>query len=578
MASRVRGAADEVKELGNPGVDGAKRTSYAEPVTDKRQLALAAAVALSALTLAGAVQPAGAEPAQIVGPTPTLGIDRTLGSTGKVETGITVGLSTSPAAATPGRVAVYVPSGYQLALGRLPAGSPLGAVFLGQTTSTGTRSAGFGQILVADPAAYASDPGAQACDPDPHLAVWKLHVQLADTAQTVDLPLFVDQPTATDPPSAGFRLQLCPSSADGVRLFVLDLELAGSVLAEPTSPATYVWRAHVTPLLPGAAALDPAHTFEVRALVPLPQTLTLQARYDAKRKAAILGGQLTELGRPKAGASIEFFATSEHVDFADFGPAKTNTQGKYSFEWPIKETTRFSAAVDEADPSDCTGPSTAPGGCVSSTVSTPPEPSAEVRLPRATDPKRSLSRADQALARQVNLKLSDLPAGWEADTSGDNGPSSCTDFRPDESKLTLTGTSVSPDFTTGSPGTPTSLQAASAVVKVWRTPADAQAAFNREARIGQIQCIRDAIRSANDPSITLVAFGRLGFPSLGRGTRAFRLELSDNREGGVGKVVLDLVVILGRRTTVLTWFTAVGQPSPLERPLSRVLAARAARG
>ena len=68
----------------------------------------------------------------------------------------------------------------------------------------------------------------------------------------------------------------------------------------------------------------------------------------------------------------------------------------------------------------------------------------------------------------------------------------------------MTGSSASPIFVTGDFVT-TSFQAAAAVVRVWRTSAQARAAFNREATRALLQCIAD------DPGdgITVLASGTI---------------------------------------------------------------------
>jgi hypothetical protein len=531
----------------------------------------------AAAPAAGAMPHAATAPALTLGSDPALFVEHLEGGGLASSTVLAIALSTSAAAPLPSRIALYVPAGYSIRSG-LPTGSVLGLAALFETGSSDSTGIAAGALRVADPAAVAADPAAQACDPGDHVAIWTLDLSTGSSASApkLEVPVFIDAPGAGDPAGAAYRIQMCPPVLTGQRLVVAEMLVDSSILVDPTAPSTYLWRAYVTPFAAGTSDPDPAHVFEIRAVVPLPQTFTFSTRYDTKTHRAILSGQVTELGRPKRGASVSFHAESSHVD-ADFGPARTDAAGKYTFAWPISEKTDFSAEIDAPDPGPCTGDSAVPGGCLSTTIATPPSQTTTLKIPLRSDAKTTLVKADRELARKINLTLGDFPAGWRSHRAAPDDSTVCPDFHPNETGLTLTGASYSPAFLTGSISEPGTAQVAYSLVKIWRTPAQAATVFRRESTIAQLQCVADEISDADSSAVSVVSIGTLHIPQLAHGTKAFRIVLQDNSPGGVGRVYLDVVDILGRRSFARMTLEGIGAPPALELSLVQILATRAAR-
>jgi hypothetical protein len=394
-----------------------------------------------------------------------------------------------------------------------------------------------------------------------------------DDSPAAPIFVFVDAAGAGDPAGTAYTIQYCPAAPAGTRLLVASVLVDATVLVEPRVADSYLWRAFVTPFGLGSAGPDPTQIYELRALVPVPQTLTLDTRYDAKTHRAVLSGQVTALGRPAARVPVRFAAHSAHVEFASFGPAKTDATGKYSLTWPIAEKTDFTATVEAGGPAACPPDPVAPaGGCASLTTSTPPDQTATVRLPRRGDPKRLPRSADQALAAQVNVKLPDLPADWQMQSVPADVVVRCPEVRTDESKLTLTGVSYSPFFFKGSFFSSASLQYVTSVVKIWKTAAEAKVAFARETPAAQLRCLID------DPEILVLKAAPFPSPHLGRASSAYRLVILDEDEGGNQYTsYLDLVVVLGRRSLVAMSFESEDASSAIEKKLGQVVARRAAR-
>lgn len=270
----------------------------------------------------------------------------------------------------PARVVADAPAGYTPDTTALP-GTPAGLAFV--TSSSATASAGssttiIGVLTTADPAQYQSDPAAQACAPGPYLAVWKIDGSVVGLFKT-SLTIFVVRPAGS---TTGVELRFCAptltnldgSPVAGPPIPLDSVSLLLSSLAPPTAPGNYVWHAYVAPQTPGTGAPNDAATYEVRAIVPEPHAISVKGTYDNKLHDAVLTGRVTEDGKPQARAQVLA------VTPASFEPirARTNAAGRFTVRARITQTTTFEVQVPDQTGA-CTGTSTAPAGCVSTTVS-----------------------------------------------------------------------------------------------------------------------------------------------------------------------------------------------------------------
>lgn len=391
--------------------------------------------------------------------------------------------------------------------------------------------------------------------------MWR--VELAVLGQSLSLPIFVDLGSAGSGSGAAV-LRFCPiwQAQGGPRPLItayLTIQIADA-FALPAVPGRYTWSALLEPALLGSLTPDPSRTFELRSLVPHPHTMTLTARHDQKTKSVVLSGKVTAVGSPEPGVEVSFFASLASSDeFTSFGPVTTNASGEFSVRRRIEQTTRFSAAAD-GQTRACSSPSTAPAGCLVETVSPPPGASVIVGVRGALDSKLEPRPREQALARRINLKLGDLPAGWQA-FPYPNPFFPCPGFKPNLSKLTVQGEAESPVFVTE--------QAAAAWSKtsIYASEPQARTAFEREARLAAARCVA---AEATREGATVRSVASASFPRLGGQTRAFRIVLSDPQESGY----LDLVSIRQGRAVIHLGFAATNELA-IERSLARKVAARA---
>jgi len=515
--------------------------------------AVAAILAVCATPTATGQSIAGTEHSQ-------LGVRSAAGPDGRSLTAISLESSESV-----GRASIFVPQGYTLDLAR-PVGAAIGELYVSVRDVAGGIGGDFvnGAMVVDDPMRYARDPRAQECAPGAHATVWR--ASLASRARTLELAIFVDPTGGADPAGAAYVLRLCPvwpSTTVGVAHLIADGFgiLVEQGLASPANPGRYAWSALVAPASPGSFVAEPSRAFEVRSVVPLPQSLTLRAKHDPKAKSVVLRGKLTALGQPRAGVPIDLSGYSPSSDgFTDFGSVRTNAAGEFSIRRKIARTTQFLASAD-AEAGPCKAPSTAPQGCVSESV-TPPSPArAAVVVRRKTDAKLAVRRADRVQAREANLKPSDFPPGWTSFPQL-TPLELCPTYAPNLSKLTSTGEAQSPIFLTGE------TSAAASRSAVYATDAEARTAFGKEAVRAVADCIADDARA--NGGATVQAVGSLSFPRLGEQTRAFRIVVSDPN----GDLYLDLVSFRRGRVVVHLVFSSLGGPLDIERSLVAAVAAR----
>jgi len=281
----------------------------------------------------------------------------------------------SPDTAAPtAKFAVYVPTGFDLDLTGTP-GTKIGdasAVLLAKQLG-GTKVQATGSVTVDDPAKYATDPAAQACDANPHAAVW--HLTLVASAQTIDVPIFVDRTTGTDTALGSFVLQACLLSPDvapeqggaplGAQLIDLDLETSGVVVNAPTGQP--VWHAFITPFLPGTATVDPTGVIEVRCIEPLPHAFShVKVSYSKKTRKVTISGSLMMAGKPRAATRVHIIAGPK-ATFDSLKPwavTTTGANGSFSIVKPLATTLYAFVYVNPYFAIPCsTGPSSAPKGC-----------------------------------------------------------------------------------------------------------------------------------------------------------------------------------------------------------------------
>jgi hypothetical protein len=187
--------------------------------------------------------------------------------------------------------------------------------------------------------------------------------------------------------------------------------------------------------------------------------------------------------------------------------------------------------------------------------------------------KIELNAADQAAARAVVLRRSDLGAGW---TGGRTKPDltstvSCPSYHPKVSDLVVTGAASSEFHRTG--------LAFANEVELFRTAAMVDRDWRRSIVPAAGPCLRQTLTKGLGGRATVVSFGRIAFPRVTAHTAAFRGIVEVSALGQTVRVLLDIVFVGKGRTEISLDATApaaaAGAVSAAERRLARKLAARA---
>ncbi|MGH3066678.1 MAG: hypothetical protein ACRDOF_10320 [Gaiellaceae bacterium] len=184
------------------------------------------------------------------------------------------------------------------------------------------------------------------------------------------------------------------------------------------------------------------------------------------------------------------------------------------------------------------------------------------------DPQKEITPADQARAKSMLLRKSDVsPAFASGPTSSGGSDFYCAAL--DESDLTLTGEAESPTFAGG-------LEFVTSTAYVYTSKADSDASWRRGTSAAGQKCLREGLRrEVRGSSVRLISFKKVAFPKLAQRSVLYRAVA--DREGV--RIYLDLVALQHSRAQVAVVYGAGLSPPPAaeERRLARLTAARMAK-
>jgi hypothetical protein len=199
-----------------------------------------------------------------------------------------------------------------------------------------------------------------------------------------------------------------------------------------------------------------------------------------------------------------------------------------------------------------------------------------VALAAPGDPQKKLTKADQAHARTVSLKLSDFGRGWsqEAPSKDNESKPRCSSYNPDQSDLIETGEYDSPNFSVP-PGS-----FVSSSVGVFKTAAMARTGYGRVAVPALPRCFGELFRKGitKPQSATILFAGPLAFPRYGDRSNGYRIRASVKVGTATVPATIDIVLLNRGRIDVAVIFAGIQQPfaPAFERSIVAKLAARAA--
>lgn len=536
-----------------PGVSNRLAACQGEPVSAPRgrHLQTGVVAALVAAVAVGASAPTVGADAQntiVFQPADTRGGGVTVVSSDGSE-GQSIEVDLVPdKPALPKRFSIDVPRGYTLDITAKP-GEEVGRASISIVGADGPSFAtGFGSLIAGDPIESSSDPRVQECAPGSHAAVWTLSTSLA--GQQVSLSVYVDRAAQGD---VAYMLQACSSTLASDANSAASISMSIDSLVAPTAPGDYRWRAVVTPQTRAA--------YELQAVLPLPEALTLNARYDRKHKTAVITGKVIEGGKAVSRADVFLVGRRKDRTLGLF-EVRTNAQGVFTQTARVGGTTDFTAYVAPfVDP--CAAGSTGPVDCLGSTTIPPDEASTTLWVSAPTGAMRAIRAADQGRAERAGLAASDFPAGFDSTFAGGDD---CLNPRH-ESNLTITGESTSPAFLQYNLGDPPSLVEALGLTRVYASSKQARQAVAHQARTATVRCLLNESELESDIPTRIRT---LRLPRVSASLRAFRATLTSD------ELTLNYDVILLQRGRVVTILrlALLNAPSGLESHLTAALAAR----
>ena len=187
--------------------------------------------------------------------------------------------------------------------------------------------------------------------------------------------------------------------------------------------------------------------------------------------------------------------------------------------------------------------------------------------------KVELNAADQAAARAVVLRMSDLGSGWSGGRMKPDLSSqvTCPSYHPKVSDLVVTGAAASQFRGTG-------LVLANEV-EIFRTAAMVDRDWRRSIVPAAVPCLRRTLTKGLGAQAKVLSFGRIPFPKVGTHSAAFRGIVAVSALGQTVRVLLDIVLVGKGRTEISLDATAPAAAaravSAAELRLVRTLAARA---
>lgn len=196
------------------------------------------------------------------------------------------------------------------------------------------------------------------------------------------------------------------------------------------------------------------------------------------------------------------------------------------------------------------------------------------------EPNKALTKKDQATARSVVVKRSDLGQGFTAVARDKNEalPKGARCGPLDESDLTVTGDAASPDFRLAQQA---AFVTVGSTAQVYRTLREANASWSRGTTSQTTTCLADIVTLSASPGqkITVLSATRVKFPSLSPKTTAYRLVLTIKMGAQQVRAFVDAVVLQHDRIQAGILFTSLGRPVDQAQrvALASVVAARLAK-
>lgn len=195
------------------------------------------------------------------------------------------------------------------------------------------------------------------------------------------------------------------------------------------------------------------------------------------------------------------------------------------------------------------------------------------------EPKRAITKADEARAKAVLVTRGDLGQGFKAvrrDQAKLPDDPRCAALA--ESDLTITGDAESPDFTLESE---TAFVTVGSTAQVYRSLRDANTSWARGTGANAAACLAALVRSSAGPGqkVDVVSSKVVPFTKVAAKTVAFRLVAKVSVGATRATVYFDAIVVQQGRIQAGIVLTSIGRPVPRTETaaLAAVVASRLAK-
>jgi len=188
------------------------------------------------------------------------------------------------------------------------------------------------------------------------------------------------------------------------------------------------------------------------------------------------------------------------------------------------------------------------------------------------DPQERLTKADNARARAMLVKRTDLPAGFRPQLSTGADPHVDCSASVSESDLTLTGDAEGQQLALG-------VTFVSSAARIYESVADASVSWRRSTSTAGITCATQVLRREfAKQGVSLVSLRKVAFPRVAERSVAYRVELSAMTAQGTAPVFVDIVALQRSRSqaTVIVGSALVPPQRAEELRLARIVAKRMA--
>ena len=243
-----------------------------------------------------------------------------------------------------GRLQVFVPAGYKLALS--------GGAATVQAVEMQIGPGNIGKLAGTVKSLAASDPSlataTASCDNTAHTGA--LMVTVMGNDDSWSFPIFVDPTSGSETQFGSQKLVICfgprgPGATNPMSNKLLSLSLTLNGVTAPAQAGDYLWRSLWTPFAGGSGdTLDQAASVEAQSTTRLANgVLTITAKKAGKH--VVLGGKLVANGEAMDGITIRVKHGGSTTRLVTVGGAKTNSAGLWTLRSRLTKTQYFQAGA-----------------------------------------------------------------------------------------------------------------------------------------------------------------------------------------------------------------------------------------